>query len=145
MTKHAYLATTIISDKGSAFVSQVIKEVADDLGITLEHATTKHEETIEMLESTHASSRKAFKNETGERRSMWQKCVNLAVLDYNTSYYTGFRCDPSQALHRRLLSNALDLKIVICPQEQSTHNSQIAQEILEQTEKILQDVSQNAM
>ena len=28
MNKHAYLPTTIISDKGSAFVSQVVKEVA---------------------------------------------------------------------------------------------------------------------
>ena len=28
MTKHAYLSTAIISDKGSVFMSQVIKEVA---------------------------------------------------------------------------------------------------------------------
>ena len=42
MTKHAYLPTTVISDKGSAFTSQVIKEVTNALGITLKHATTKH-------------------------------------------------------------------------------------------------------
>ena len=55
MTKHAYLPTTIISDRGSVFMSQVIKEVADVLGITLQHATTKHAQTIGMLERTHAS------------------------------------------------------------------------------------------
>ena len=40
ITKHAYLPTTLISDKGTAFTSQVIKEVAGVLGITLKHATT---------------------------------------------------------------------------------------------------------
>ena len=39
MTKHAYLP---ISDKGTAFTSHVIKEVAGVLGITLKHATTRH-------------------------------------------------------------------------------------------------------
>ena len=35
MTKHAYLPTTFISDKGTAFTSTVIKEVAGVLSITL--------------------------------------------------------------------------------------------------------------
>ena len=35
MAKHACLPTTLISDKGSAFVSHVIKELAGVLGITL--------------------------------------------------------------------------------------------------------------
>ena len=50
MTKHAYLPTTLISDKGTAFTSTVIKEVAGILGITLKHATTKHAQTIGLLE-----------------------------------------------------------------------------------------------
>ena len=48
MTKHAYLPTTLISDKGTAFMSHVIKEVAGVLGITLKHATTKHAQTIDL-------------------------------------------------------------------------------------------------
>ena len=50
LTKHAYLPTTLISDKGTAFTSHVIKEVAGVLGITLKHATTKHAQTIGLLE-----------------------------------------------------------------------------------------------
>ena len=46
MTKHAYLATTIISDKGSTFVSHVNKLVADVLGLTLSTS----------LQSTHKQS-----------------------------------------------------------------------------------------
>ena len=49
MTKHAYLPTTLISDKGTAFMSQVVKEVTGVLGITLKHATTKHAQTIGLL------------------------------------------------------------------------------------------------
>ena len=68
MTKHAYLPTTLISDKGTAFMSHVIKEVAGVLGITLKHATTKHAQTIGLLERSHASIKQALKIETGERR-----------------------------------------------------------------------------
>ena len=50
MTKHAYLPTTLISDKGTAFVSHVNNEVAGVLGITLKHATTRHAQTIGLLE-----------------------------------------------------------------------------------------------
>ena len=41
MTMHAYQPTTFISGKGSAFVPQVIKEVAGSPGITLKHVTRK--------------------------------------------------------------------------------------------------------
>ena len=69
ITKHAYLPTTIISDKGSAFVSQIIKEVAEILGFTLQHATTKHAQVIGKLERTHAALKNALKIEKVERRS----------------------------------------------------------------------------
>ena len=42
MTNHAFLPTTLISDKGTAFMSHVIRKVANVLGISLKHATTKH-------------------------------------------------------------------------------------------------------
>ena len=77
MTKHAYLPRTLISDKGTAFMSHVIKEVAGVLGITLKHATTKHSHTIGLLERSHASIKQALKIETGERRSRWHKYITL--------------------------------------------------------------------
>ena len=95
MTKHAYLPTTLITDKGTAFMSHVIKEVAGLPGINLKHATTKHAQTIGLLERSHASIEKALKIETGERRSLWHKYVNIAVLNYNTSSHTSIGCEPS--------------------------------------------------
>ena len=145
MTKHAYLPTTLISDKGTAFTSHVIKEVAGVLGVTLKHATTKHAQTIGLLERSHASIKKALKIETGERRSLWHTYVNIAVLNYNTSYHTSIGCEPSRVFHGRIPYNILDLKLGIRPQRQPIPTSQIAQDILKQTEMIHQDVRKNTM
>ena len=118
MTTHAYLPTTLISDKGTAFMSHVIKEVAGVLGNTLKHDTTKHARTFGLLERSHASIKQALKIETGERRSFWHKYINIAVLNYNTSYHTSIGCRPSRVFHGRIPYNVLDLKLGIRPQQQ---------------------------
>ena len=110
MTKHAYLPTTLISDKCTAFMSLVSKEVAGVPGITLKHATTKHAQTIGLLERSHASIKQALKIETGERRSFWHKYVSIAVLNYNTSYHTNTGREPSRVFHGRIFYNILDIK-----------------------------------
>ena len=126
-------------------MSQVIKEVAGVLGITLKHATTEHAQTIGLLERSHPSIKQAFKIETGERRSLWHKYINIAVLNYNTSYHTSIGCEPSRVFHGRIPYNVLDLKLGIRPQQPPIPTSQIAQEIFEQTEMIHQGVRKNIM
>ena len=126
-------------------MSHVIKEVAGVLGITLKHTTSKHAQAIGLLERSHASIKQALKIETGERRSFWHKYINIAVLNYNTSYHTSIGCEPSRVFHGRIPYNVLDLKLGIRPQQQPIPNSQIAQEILEQTEMIHQDVRKITM
>ena len=133
MTKHAYLPTTLISDKCTAFTSKVIKEVAGVLGIILNHATTKHPQRIGLLERSHASIKQALKIETGERRSLWHKYVSIAVLNYNISYHASIGCEPSRVFHGRIPYIILDLKMGIRPQEIPPPDSQIAQDVLEQT------------
>ena len=145
MTTHAYLPTRLISDKGTAFLSHVIKEVTGVLGITLKHANTKHAQTIGLLERSHASIKQALKIDTGERRSLWHKFINIAVLNYNTTYHTSIGCEPIGVFHGRIPYNVLDLKLGIRPQQQPIPTSQIAQDVLDQTEKIHQDVRKNAM
>ena len=145
MTKHAYLPTTLNSDKGTAFTSTGNKEVAGVLGITLKHATTKHALTIGLLERSHASIKEALKIETGEWRSLWHKYVSIAVLNYNTTYHASIGCEPSRVFHGRIPYKILDLKIGIRPQKNPHPDSQIAQDVLEQTETIFQDVRKIAM
>ena len=126
-------------------MSQVIKELAEVLGITLEHATTKHAQTIGNIERTHASLKKIFEIETWERRSMWHKYVNIAVLNYNTSYHTSIGCEPNRVFHARVPYNVLDLKMGIRPQKIPSPNSQTAEDVLKQTEKFFHDVRKNTM
>ena len=145
MMKHAYLPKTLFSDKCTAFTSHVIKEVAGVLGITLKHATTKHAQTIGLLERSHASIKQSVKIETGERTSLWHEYISIAVLNYNTSYHSIIGSEPSRVFHGRIPYNIVDLKMGIRPQKTSSPDSEIAQDVLEQTEAIFQDVRKNAM
>ena len=110
-TKHAYLPNTLISDKGSAFVSHLIKKVAGFPDISLKHVTTKHSQTIGLFERSQASYKQALKIKTGEGRSFWHKYVSIAVLNYKTSYHTSIGCEPSRAFHGRIPYNILVFKI----------------------------------
>ena len=85
MTKHAHLPAAISSDKGSAFISQVIREKAGVLWITLNHATTKHAQTITMLERMRASPKKRLKSETFENVNLAEVYL-IAVVSYYTTY-----------------------------------------------------------
>ena len=96
MTKHAYLPTTLISDKGSDFVFHVIEEVTGVLGITPKHAPTKQAQIIGPLERSHASIKQTLKIQTGER-TLWHKYVSFAGVSYYTSYHTSIGCEPSRA------------------------------------------------
>ena len=52
-TKHAYIPKHIITEKGSAFTSQVIEELMKTIGIKMSNGTVKHAETIGMIERSH--------------------------------------------------------------------------------------------
>ena len=144
-TKHAYLPTTLISDKGTAFMSHISKEVTGVLSITLKHATTKHGQTIGLLEQYHASVKQALKIETGKRRLLWHKYFNIAVLNCNTSYHTSIGCEPGRVFHGRIPYNFLDLKLEISPTAAAHSHFANYQDVLDQTEMIHQDVRMNAM
>ena len=93
MTKHAYLPTTLIKDKGIAFTSTSIAKINQMLGILLKCATTKHPKTIGKLEGTHASLKTNLKMACGEYRRQWHKYLALAVLNHNTSYHASIGCE----------------------------------------------------
>ena len=113
MTRHAYLGTLIITDKGSVFFSQVIHEVAEILGIKLKHATTKHAQTIEVLERAHATMKTSLKMSSGEYRKQWHKYLLIAILNYNTRYHSSIDWEASRVFHGRVPHNILDHKLGI--------------------------------
>ena len=93
----------MITDKGSAFLSQVLSEVAAVPSITLKHASTKHAQTTGVIERTHARKKNITQN--GEDRRQWHKCLLLAILNYNTSYHTSLDREPTRVVHGRVPYN----------------------------------------
>ena len=138
MTKHTYLPTTIITDKGTAFTSKIIAEITEIFGITLKCATTKHPQTIGKLEKTHASLKTNLKMASGEYRRQWHKYLPLAVLNYNTNYHSSIGCEPSKVFHRRIPYNVLDHKLGNNPNEGFLPTTEFAEE-LQQRSQILID------
>ena len=140
MTRHAYLPTLIITDKGSVFVSQVTHEVAEILGKNLKHATTKHAQTIGVLERAHATIKTSLKMASGEYRKQWHKYLSIAILNYNTTYHSSIDCEPSRVFHGRVPHNILDHKLGLCSNPNIAPTTDFSAELLRRT-KILYDKS----
>ena len=145
MTKHAYLPTTLITDKGTAFTSTIIAEVTQILGITLKCATTKHPQTIGKLERTHASIKTNLKMACGEYRRQWHKYLPLAVLNHNTSYHASIGCEPTRVFHGRIPYNILDHKLGNNPNEKISPTTEFAEEIQNRTKTLIDKTKQNIM
>ena len=145
MTKHAYLPTTLITDKGTAFTSTIIAEVTQILGITLKCATTKHPQTIGKLERTHASLKTNLKMACGEYRRQWHKYLPLAVLNHNTSYHASIGCEPTRVFHGRIPYNILNHKLGNNPNEKINPTTEFAEEIQNRTKILIDKTKQNIM
>ena len=145
MTKHSYLPTTLITDKGTAFTSTIIAEVTQILGITLKCATTKHPQTLGKLERTHASLKTNLKMACGEYRRQWHKYLPLAVLNHNTTYHASIGCEPTRVFHGRIPFNILDHKLGNNPNEQINPTTEFAEEIQNRTKILIDKTKQNIM
>ena len=145
MTRHAYLPTLIITDKGSVFVSQVIHEVAEILGINLKHATTKHAQTIGVLERAHAIIKTSLKMASGEYRKQWHKYLPIAILNYNTTYHSSIDCEPSRVFHGRVPHNILDQKLGLRFNPNITPTTSFAEELLRRTKLLYDKTKKNVM
>ena len=75
----------MITDEGSVFVFQVIHEIAEILSKNLKHATTKHAQTIGVLERAHATIETSSKMTLDEYRKQSHRYLPIAILKYNTT------------------------------------------------------------
>ena len=89
----------------------MIHKIADILGITLRHATTKHAQSIGVLEITYATIKISQKKSSGEILKQWHKYLPLACLNYNTTFHASIKCQPSRIIHGRVPYNVLDHKL----------------------------------
>ena len=110
MTRHAYLSTFLITDQRNVFVSQVMHEVEERLGICLKHVTTKHAQSIGVLEPAHATIKTSLELTSGEYRKQWHKYLPIGFLEYNTTNNSRIDCEPSRVFHGKVPHKILDQK-----------------------------------
>ena len=145
MTKHTYLPTILITDKGTAFTSKLVADIAQILGIQVKCATTKHPQTIGKLERTHASLKTNLKIASGDYRRQWHKYLPLAVLNYNTTYHATLGCEPSRIFHGRIPYNILDHKLGLNPNPKVLPTTDFADEFQRRTQILLDNTKKNIM
>ena len=145
MTRHTYLPTTPITDKGSAFTSRLVEEVAKRLGIQMKCATTKHPQTIGKLERTHASLKGNLKMASGEYRRQWHKYLPLAVLIYNNTYHSNLGCEPSKIFHGRVPYNILDHRLGLNPNPKIIPPTDFAEKLQRRTQLLIDMTKKNIM
>ena len=145
MTRHAYLPTLFITDRGSVFVSQVIHEVAEIQSINSKHATTKHAQTIGVLERSHATIKTSLKMASGEYRKQWHKHLLIAILNCNTTYHFSIDCEPSRVFHGRVPHNIQDHKLGLRFNPNTAPSTDVAEEILRRTQILYDRTKKNVM
>ena len=145
LCKYTYLPTTIITDMGTQFNSHVTKEVAAVLNIELKHATTKHAQTIGLLERTHASVKTHLRAATGEFRNNWHKFLPLAVLNHNTTYHATLGCEPTRVFHGRIPHNILDFKLGYNPNPRYQPQTEVAEEVRRRIAPLHDQTKKNIM
>ena len=145
MTRHAYLPTTLITDKGTAFTSRLVEEVAKIMGIQIECATTKHPQTKGKLERTHASLKSNLKMASGEYRRLWHKYLPLAVLNYNTTHLSSIGCEPSRIFHGRVPYNILDHRLGLNLNRKILPTTDFAEELKRRTQILIDKTKKNIM
>ena len=138
LCKQTYLPTTIITDMGAQFNSQITREVAAVLGVELKHNSTKHAQTVGLLERTQATVKTHLKAARVEFRNNWHKFLPLAVLNHNTTYLASLGCEPTRVFHSRIPHNILDYKLGYNSNPRYTPQADIAEEIQRRIE-ILND------
>ena len=76
---------------------------------------------------------------------MWHKYVQIAVMNYNTTYHETLGCEPSTVFHGRIPYNVRDLKLRIKTKWKTTPNSDIAEQLQKQIDKVRATAKNNIM
>ena len=145
MTKHAFLPTTLITDKRTAFTSTIIAEFTQILGITFKCATTKNPQTIGKQKRTHASLKTNLKMTCGDYRRQWHKYLPLAVLNHITSYHASIDCEPTWVFHGEIPSDILDHKLGNNPNELITPITEFTEEIQNRTKLLIDKLNREVL
>ena len=80
--QHSYMPSKILSDLGTAFVSELMHERTIMLEIRHEHASLKHPQTVGVVERSHSTLKRILKFNTNEQWNDWYHFANFVSIRY---------------------------------------------------------------
>ena len=76
---------------------------------------------------------------------MWHKYVQIAVMNYNTSYHESLGCEPTTVFHGRIPYNILDMKFGLKPNWEKHSNEELTDQLQKQIAEIHKAAKENLM
>ena len=98
MTLHG-VPLTIISDRGSVFVSRFWEQLQECLGTSLLHSSAYHPQTDGQTERVNQVLEDMLRACAISFPKKWDGCLKLAEFSYNNSYQESIRMAPFEALY----------------------------------------------
>jgi transposase InsO family protein len=92
---------TIVSDRGSQFVSKFWEELHKSLGTKLLHSSAYHPQTSGQTERVNQILEDMLRACVLEFPQKWEECLSLAEFSYNNSYQESIKMAPFEALYGR--------------------------------------------
>ncbi|KAH9679078.1 hypothetical protein KPL71_025968 [Citrus sinensis] len=128
--------SSIISDRDLVFLSQFWNQLLTLSGTSLQHSTAYHPQTDGQTEVVNCSLEKYLRAFTQEKPKTWVSLISWAEFCYNSSYHSGLKMTPYQALFGRLPPT-------IPPYVKSSTSIQALDEILLERDKLLKSLKDN--
>ena len=97
--KNHGLPCTIISNHGSQFVSQVMKDLCKCLRITSKLSTAHHPQTDGQMEWMNRDLQQYLHIFTAEKQNEWADWITLAQFSYNTKKQSSTKKSPFEVTH----------------------------------------------
>jgi hypothetical protein len=92
---------TIISDRGSLFVSCFWEQLHKSLGTKIIHSSAYHPQTDGQTEKVNQILEDMLRACVIHFDKSWDKCLSLAEFSYNNSYQASLKMAPFEALYGR--------------------------------------------
>ena len=85
--QHTYISKHIITEKGTAFTSQLMIELMQASDTKVDDAILKHAQTMGMVERTHQKLKQILKINVTADTPQKDRFVNIAVMAHITAYH----------------------------------------------------------
>jgi transposase InsO family protein len=129
---------TIVSDRGTRFVSNFWRHLHESLGTKLLHSTAYHPQTDGQIERVNQILEDMLRCCVLNYSDSWDECLPLVEFSYNNSYQESIKMAPFEALYGRRCRTPLNWSE---PGERWFFGVDLVKEIEEKVRQIQNNIS----